>query len=437
MLARSVTLNILGTVGSLAVGFVASLLLARWLGPTDRGLLALLTEVVSVGIGIVAIGLPMTVTYYASRPETSHRALLGNTSAYAAVLAIVVIPLSWLFRGQLADAFARGRGGGAWVLAGTMVPLLFFDWTTHNQLLGKLRFGLYNVLVVVSRVVTLALVVVLVGIAGLGVTGGLLATGAASLVMVGGSLPILLREGRPHLDVAFFRTMVRYGRRVQVGTLLQFLNYRLDVLVLQFFRPLSDVGIYVVGVILAELVITLATAFGTSLLPIVSSLDGDERQATTTVTSLRHHTLLALAAIVFDAALAPVLIVFGYGHEFLRSLVPFFILLPGMWFLGTSTVITNDLRGRGRPGTSSTLAAVVVVATIAFDFALIPPFGIVGAALASLVAYTIFGVLSIAVLARVIGISPFALVVPTRVELAAYPAALRGARARLRPQPQP
>src|SRR5919205_102955 len=63
MLARSVTLNIAGTAGSLLVGFVTSILLARWLGASDRGLLALMTEIYMVALGLVALGLPMTVTY--------------------------------------------------------------------------------------------------------------------------------------------------------------------------------------------------------------------------------------------------------------------------------------------------------------------------------------------------------------------------------------
>lgn len=436
MLARSVTLNVLGTVGSLAVGFVASLLLARWLGPSDRGLLALMTEVYTVALGVVALGLPMTVTYYASRKDASGGALLGNTLVYGLVIAAVVVPLAWVLHPQLASAFGRGHGGRTWVLAGALVPVLFFDWTTHNQLLGKLRFARYNVLVVCSRIATLALVVALVGVAGLGVGGALLAVAAASVVMIAGSLPPLLTDERPRLDPAFFRQMVRYGRRVQVGTLVQFVNYRLDVIVLQFFRPLRDVGIYTVGVILAELVITLATSFGTSVMPLVSSQEGTDAQTRTTVSSLHHHAVLAVVAIVLDAAAAPVLISFGYGRDFLPSLVPFYILLPGMWFLGTSSLVTNDLRGRGRPGTSSLIAGVMMLATIALDLVLIPPFGYVGAAFASLAVYVLFGCISVVVLARIVGVSVRTLVVPTRADLAAYPAALRRVRSRLRPAPQ-
>ena len=437
MLARSVTLNVLGTVGSLAVGFVASLLLARWLGPSDRGLLALMTEVYTVALGVVALGLPMTVTYYASRKDAPHGALLGNTLVYGLLIGAVVVPLAWALHPQIASAFGRGQGGTTWVLAGAMVPVLFLDWTTHNQLLGKLRFGRYNVLVVTSRIATLALVVALVGAAGLGVKGALLAVAAASVVMIAGSLPPLLADEHPRVDLHFFRAMVRYGRRVQVGTLVQFVNYRLDVIVLQFFRPLRDVGIYTVGVILAELVITLATSFGTSVLPLVSHQEGTDAQTRTTVGSLRHHAVLAVVAIALDAAAAPILIAFGYGRDFLPSLVPFYVLLPGMWFLGTSSLVTNDLRGRGRPGTSSLIAGVMMVATIALDLVLIPPFGYVGAAVASLAVYVLFGIASVIVLARIVGLPARTLVLPTRADLAEYPAALRRVRSRLRPAPQP
>lgn len=433
MLGRSVFLNVIGTGGSLAVGFVTSILLARGLGPTDRGVLALMTEVYTVTLGVVALGLPMTVTYYASRSDGPRGAILGNTLAFGAAIAAIVLPLAWLLHGRIADLFARGEGGLAWVLAGALVPTLFLDWTTHNQLLGKLLFARYNVLVVLSRLATLALVVALVTVLHLGVGGALVAVATASVVMIGGSLSPLLRDGRPRLDAPFFRTMVRYGRRVQLGTLLQFVNYRLDVLLLQFFRPLRDVGIYVVAVVLAELVITLANAFGSSVLPLVSQLEGDAGQTDLTVSSLRHHSILALIAIALDAVFAPLVILFAYGSGFGGALVPLYILLPGMWFLGTSSVITNDLRGRGRPGTSSLLAAFVVVATVALDLALIPPFGIVGAAVASLLAYTLFGCLSVTVLARVVGMRPLALVRPGAAEAAAYSAAFARVSRLVRP----
>ena len=71
MLGRALTLNMVGQVGVLMVGFGASILLARLLGPSDRGLLAIELSVASLAFAIVAMGLPIAVEYYAGRGESS------------------------------------------------------------------------------------------------------------------------------------------------------------------------------------------------------------------------------------------------------------------------------------------------------------------------------------------------------------------------------
>jgi Na+-driven multidrug efflux pump len=105
-----------------------------------------------------------------------------------------------------------------------------------------------------------------------------------------------------------------------------------------------------------------------------------------------------------------------------------FILMPGMWFLGTGTVVAGDLRGRGKPGIASILAGITLVVTVALDLVLIPPYGVPGAAIASVASYVVFGLASLIVLSRVTKISVRTLVVPTRADFAVYPAALRRLR---------
>ncbi len=430
MLARSVTTNLLGSVASLVLGFVGSLLIARWLGPSDRGLLALLLSVSMIVWILATAGLPMSVLYYASRPGASTQRLLGTTLVVAAALTIVLVPVAAALSGPLSDAFGHGRGGLLWVLAAAYVPILFLDSTIHNQLLARLSFGRYNVLAVAGKAATLALAVVLVGVAGLGIGGGLVATIAASVVMVVGCLWFLRHEGRPRYDGVLLRTLLRYGVRVQANNVFQNLNYRLDVIVLQFFRPLADVGYYVVSQVIAELVLVLANSFQSSVIPLVAGAADADRDRTTILT-IRHHGILAGAACIANAGIGTLLIVFGYGSAYRPAVVPMLILLPGVWWLGTGSVVTTNLRGRGRPGTASVVSGVALVATIVLDLALIPPFGVIGAAVASLIAYTVQGILSLAVLSRVSGLPVRTLVVPDRSDLKAYPAAARAVVARL------
>jgi O-antigen/teichoic acid export membrane protein len=396
-------------------------------------LLAIMLSVGSLILVLSAFGVPVAVTYLSSRSDARNGALLGNSLLYGGLLAVVLVPSFWLLQDPIGDLVADGHGGSAWVLAAVLIPLTFLDWSTHNQLLGGLRFGLFNVFNVVGKVVSLVAVIVLLGLVHLGVAGGLIAVGSSSVIVIAGATVVIARKEGLSLDLGVWRKMVNYGRRVQVGSIFEMANARLDVVILQFFRPLSQVGYYVIAQIIAELVMTLAQAFQSSVLPLVSHYEGQQRQVETTIASVRHHGILAAAAVLFNAVFGSLLILFAYGDQFRPALGPMLIILPGIWFLGTGTVIAADLRGRGRPGLSSSLSGLAMFITVVLDLALIPPLGVIGAAIASLVAYCTFGTASLVALARVSGIGLRRLVVPERSDFRAYATALRRLRGRRKP----
>lgn len=437
LLARSLTLNVLGRGSGLALGFISSVLLARLLGPADRGLLALMLSVSTVALAVTALGQPLAVMYYASRKDADNRAILGNTIIQALILAAILVPLTLLLHNAIADAFGRGQGGLSWVLAAALVPITFLDWTTSNQLLGMLRFGLYNGVKFVSMVAYTVGVYVLLRPVGLGVAGGLIATAIGSLVTIALSIRPTLGSGRPSFSRPLMARMVHYGSRVQVGVIFQMVNYRLDVIVMQFFRPLRQVGYYVVAQTIAELVITLATAFQSSLLPLSSHYEGDVRQNDVTRSSMHHHAILSALAVLANSVIGTVIILIAYGPQFHPAVVPMLVLLPGIWWLGLGLVIQSDLGGRGRPGLSSALAGLAAAGTVVLDLILIPPLGVMGGALASVAAYSTYGVTSLIALSRVSGIPVRELLVPTRNDLGLYRRVLSFAWLRGRLQRRP
>jgi O-antigen/teichoic acid export membrane protein len=420
VLARSLTLNVGGRAVALVTGFLSSVLLARLLGPSDRGLLAIMLSSSTVALAVVAIGQPLAVTYYASRKDARPPAMIGNVLLQAAVLSVVLIPLAALLHRPIADALGRGHGGMTWILAAALVPITFLDWTTSNQLLGMLRFGFYNGLKFVAGIGYTVAIVLLLAVARLRVPGGLIATGLASVITVLGCVRPILGKARPVLSRSLMVRMLRYGSRVQVGVIFQLVNYRLDVIIMQFFRPLSEVGYYVAAQTVAEFVIMIATAFQASLLPLISHYEGDERQNRVSADSLRHHGILSGLAVLANAVVGTAIIYFAYGPKFHPAVAPMLVLLPGVWFLGTGLVIQSDLGGRGRPGLSSKLAALAAAVTVLLDFALIPPLGVMGAAIASVCAYTTFGIASLIALHRVSSIPIRTLVVPTRADFGMY-----------------
>jgi O-antigen/teichoic acid export membrane protein len=425
-LARFVTMNVLGQGGSLLIGLVTSIVLARLLGPSGRGLLALMLSVNTLAIVLFSIGLPTAVTYFSSLPDADPPAILGNSLFHATVLAAVLIPSSWLLHRPIADALGDGRGGLTWVLVAALVPLSLLDWTTTSQLQGRLRFARLNVVLVFSRLAYGVGVVALVGLLSLGVTGGVIATALGSLVIVLLLIAPILRGASPRIDFRLMRRLFAYGSKAEVGSLLQLANGRLDILILQIYRPLSQVGYYVVAQTIAELVVVLANQFRWTGMVLVARSGDDEHRASATASTVRHYTTLAAVAAIGVGFVGSALIVLGYGSRFHSAIAPMLILLPGVWMLGIGIVIQGDLSGRGRPGLASTLAGISAAATTGLDFLLIPPLGPIGAALASMVGYSLLGVVSIGALHRVTAIPVRALVVPTGADLHGYWSSLSG-----------
>ena len=91
--------------------------------------------------------------------------------------------------------------------------------------------------------------------------------------------------------------------------------------------------------------------------------------------------VLALAA----GPLLPAL----YGQEFVASVLPAAIIAVGLVASPAGGLASGYLLGTRRPGSNSLLQTVGLLATLGLDLLLIPSFGVVGAAVASAVAYLV------------------------------------------------
>jgi O-antigen/teichoic acid export membrane protein len=107
----------------------------------------------------------------------------------------------------------------------------------------------------------------------------------------------------------------------------------------------------------------------------------------------RTRALLGPAAWLTAAAAVPLGLAAGfvlplvYGHDFAGAALPAWILLAGLVGESVTGLITAYLYGVARPGLNSIAIGAGVVVTVIGDLTLIPPYGAVGAAVASALAY--------------------------------------------------
>jgi O-antigen/teichoic acid export membrane protein len=118
---------------------------------------------------------------------------------------------------------------------------------------------------------------------------------------------------------------------------------------------------------------------------------------------------VALALLLIPAAFIGIHLVLPKYNDCLPAFVA---ILPGVVSLSLSKVMTSYVAGRGRPGPISVAAAITLVVNVAFNFILIPQFGIVGASLASVASYSVMAAMMVVLASRMSGQSIACLCIP-------------------------
>ncbi len=374
---------------ALARGF-GILAISRALGPEQYGQYAIVLNTYVVMVMVGGLGLEQANTYFVGRTPQACRALLINAGATSLVLGLATVLLflglvrlcaGWLFE---ASAIGLMRESMLFVpvailhqqLSGLVVGLSRFRYLALAEA-GK--WGAYlGVILVLSATGTLdersALHVFYLAI-------GL--TGCLHVVVIHGEARRLGVVDLARRDLAW-RTL-HYGLRAFMVNVVNLLNFRFDLYLVKYFRSLSEVGNYSLGMNLAEIVLYFGRSINVVLFSRVSS--NQERTRTLTPVIARHTLLFVLGMttcilLVKDTLIATFL---GDGYATCANIVT--LTLPGIAAQSLTLVLMADLLGRGQLRHVFASALLSFVVMVGLDLAWIAPHGIHAAAVASTLAY--------------------------------------------------
>ena len=400
-----VNLVFLSYVANAALTFVVAVLIARALGAEGRGVYGLFLLTASLTQAVLGLGLGVSSVYHLAKGTYSLPRIVANsqqvTLAAAAISGLLVL-LAWPVLGDtLLD-----HNTPFWVFA-FAVPLFLNYNVLTTVLQGTSRFTAMNAVIVLQPLVLLLLLVTGIALGDVDTTaallfwcGGSLAASLLALVLLGRKA--LRFEELLRFDWPSLREQVRFGMQGQVGNLIQLLNYRLDQYIVLLFVSTAGVGIYAVSVTLSQSIWFAANAVAVVLLPRLTATDKEDAARTTPLVCRNTLLVSALGAVAL-AAVSPWLVETLFGAEFEASLTPLLWLLPGTVALAGSKILTSYIFSQGRPLTNSLITAASLIVTLIADFALIPRFGVTGAAVASSLAYGVHFALSLVAYHRLSG----------------------------------
>lgn len=399
-----VNLVFLAYVANAALAFGVAVLVARALGPSGRGIYALFLLSASITQTVLSLGLGVSAVYELGKRTTSLSRVVVNsqqvTIASAAVSGLLVL-LAWpVLGGTFAD-----HDVPYWAFA-FAVPL-FLEYNVLTTVLqGQGRFPAMNAVIVLQPAALLSLLAIGMALGDVGTTAAIVFWSLATLVGTLLALAFLARDVQIkdllRIDLSSLGRQVRFGVQGQLGNLVQLLNYRLDQYLVLLFVSTAGVGVYAVSVTVTQSVWFVSNAVATVLLPRLTATDADDAARTTPLVC-RNTLLLSALAAAGLAIVSPWMIEPVFGEEFSGAVKPLLWLLPGTVALAGSKILTSYIFSQGHPLTNSMITVAALGATLVADFALIPPFGVTGAAVASSIAYGAHFALSLAAYRRLSG----------------------------------
>jgi O-antigen/teichoic acid export membrane protein len=201
-------------------------------------------------------------------------------------------------------------------------------------------------------------------------------------------------------DTAVMRHALEFGGYVHLGTVAQFLVFRVDVLIVNALRGSAEAGLYAVATSLAEIVWYVGRSVESVILPRIARAEGHEaRQISATALRITAGASIATSLGIAAVAMPMVRLLLP---AFTPGLTALWLLLPAAVVSGVYIVAASDLRGRGRPSLVAAISLTGLALNLLLNFMLIPRMGFTGAALASLITY---GAQAIVVTYALVGVS--------------------------------
>ncbi len=172
---------------------------------------------------------------------------------------------------------------------------------------------------------------------------------------------------------------------------------QIDTLLLTHFRTLSEIGIYNVVLPTAMLLVTLGSSFALVILPLISEYWARGKKLE--ISRIINHLYSIVFILVIPISLIMILysnliLNFLFGPNFVFGSSALKILAIGAIFYSLATINNNLIVAVGKPKIVTKLILLAALLNLILNLLLIPPFGIIGAALATMVAYLVILILS-------------------------------------------
>ena len=382
-------------------GFFLLPIVAKMLGADSYGIWAQITVIISLLSPLALMGLHMAFLRFLAAENDGAVIREGFYSIIFLVgLTGLAISLAvYLLSDVLAAAFLGGSQAASFVRAGSFLILFTaVDMVATFYFRISRETGIYAALTLFNSFGRLTLVLVLLGLGfGLmGVIGGFIIVTLLELLIA--LVLIVRRIGFAVPEFTYMKTYLKYSAPITPNALIRWITESSDRFIIGFFLGVTAVGIYSAGYVIGGLVFQVMHPIQVILFPELSRLyDRLEMESVRLYLgiAMKYFLLVAIPAVAGLSVLAgPILDLFTTPEFAPGAVVIPFIALSGL-LAGVYQIVINVTHLVKKNQFNLFIHVLAAVSNVALNILLIPLVGIVGAAIATLISYTITAVVAI------------------------------------------
>lgn len=412
-------------VSGIMLGLLASVIIARVLGPEGNGMYQLIVLLPTTLMTLLNFGVGSASVYYVGQKKYDMRDIIKTNTASGFVLSLGAILIGSLVVFYAADRFFAGVPHPYLYSILIIMPLLMLNDFYLVLFQGVQDFKSFNTLALVRQLVALLTLALLLLLLDTGLVGtvfsftiGVLAQFVLTLYFLRKRLNITLFSG--DISRQYFKDSFKFGYKAHFSNVLSFINYRADMFIISMFLTPAAVGLYGVAVTIAEKLWIVSQAISSVLYPVISSsTDNESKNKLTGAISRNVLFFSVLGGILFYLASNLVFsLLFGEAYD--RSSDILKMLLPGIILFSVDRILSNDLAGRGKPELNMYTSIFTVASNIVLNFLLIPKIGISGAAISTSVTYSLSTLIKMVLFKKETGLSYSKFIILQKEDIEAY-----------------
>jgi O-antigen/teichoic acid export membrane protein len=381
-------------IGGLVSRFIALILLpvyTRYLTPADYGAVETLIALVAILTTILRVGIPSAFfRYYFDSPERAYRIRVIRTSFwFTMVMATAGLVAGVLLASRISDWLFDTTDRTTLVRAAFV---LLWAQMNYEQVTALFRVEeravAFTVASLVNLAITVAATITLVVVLEWGATGVVVGNFTGTLAVYAALLVYRREQLGLTLDRPLLRRMNRFGLPLMPAMLaLWLLNFGDRFFILRLDGA-SDVGVYSIGARIASAMVLLLTAFRTAWPAFAYSIEDDTAAKRAYAYVLTYLLFVTSWVALALGLLSPWLVEWLTTPKFYDASDVVALLAFGAVSYGGFMVVSIGLGRTKRTQFNWVVTGAAAIVSVTLNLLLIPHYGIVGAGIANVSAYT-------------------------------------------------